>query len=380
MKKEYIKGYKRNRNTKIIDVIEKLFSHNYGSYETIDEVGKIVCTAGRNRSITAVVKIVKTYFPNATKERILKDYFEFILESCNDPNKKTRYLFYCPDIEQFVLGRTGGTSPIYLLYGTISNAPMRFNYPNVNSGEVSLMDFVTSVGIDPFEDSEEISFKYNNKYKHINKTFRKQKTQITDWLFLYNTIRQVIDDNLNIRLKIFYFTLEISKEEKMLSAFSNILYMKEGVRISPTELRSTKADNILPQEYLDLIKKYEPYFQKIEEVVTFIDSIKNPTGIYKFMRDYALNNGTQYKKTVDFVNNQTGEVFKQEIDDYYEADDPDEYVMCIVDHVSLIMPETLRGQRMNLHESIVKLSSDYMVTLRNKYNHIPVIVQQQSSA
>src|SRR5690606_6510684 len=39
------------------------------------------------------------------------------------------------------------------------------------------------------------------------------KSQICDWLFLYNTIQQVIDNGLNIRLKIYYFSLEMSKEQ-----------------------------------------------------------------------------------------------------------------------------------------------------------------------
>lgn len=104
------------------------------------------------------------------------------------------------------------------------------------------------------------------------------KTQITDWLFLYNTIKQVVDEKLSIKLKIFYFTLEMSKEEKMLSCFSNILYVKEKIIICPRDLKSTKADKVLSQETIDIIKKYEPYFQKIEEIVEFIDSIRHPTG------------------------------------------------------------------------------------------------------
>jgi hypothetical protein len=35
------------------------------------------------------------------------------------------------------------------------------------------------------------------------------KTQIVDWLFVYNSIQQILDNNLNIKLKIFYFSLEI---------------------------------------------------------------------------------------------------------------------------------------------------------------------------
>lgn len=200
------------------------------------------------------------------------------------------------------------------------------------------------------------------------------KTQIADWLFLYNTIQQVIDKELNIRLKIFYFSLEMSKEEKMLAAFSNILYVKEGIRIAPKDLRSTKADNILSEEILELIATYEIYFKKIEEIVTFVDSIRNPTGIYKFVRDYANANGTQHKKTINIKGELT------EIDDWYEPNDPEEYVMVIIDHISLISQEVNEGRRMNLHESIVKLSSDYLIRLRNKYRYIPVVIQQQASS
>lgn len=172
----------------------------------------------------------------------------------------------------------------------------------------------------------------------------------------------------------------MSKEEKMLSAFSNILYVKEGLRITPTQLKSTRADNILNEEILVIIEKYRPYFDKIEEIVEFIDDIRNPTGIYKFVRNYAQSNGTQYTKTVDFVDNKTGEVTKKEIDDYYEPNDPDEYVMVMIDHIGLISTETVGGKKLSLHESIVKLSSHYLITLRNKYNYIPVVIQQQASA
>lgn len=206
------------------------------------------------------------------------------------------------------------------------------------------------------------------------------KTQITDWLFVYNTIRQITDKGLDVKLKIFYFSLEMSKEEKMLQAFSNILYIEEGIRVEPKDLMSTKKDKPLSNEIINLIEKHKPYFQKIQEIVEFIDDIRNPTGIYNFMRDYANANGIQHKKTVEFVNNQTGEVVQQEIDDYYQPNNEEEYVMIIIDHISLIQPEKDSGRQMTLHESIVKLSSNYLVRLRNKYKYIPVVIQQQASS
>lgn len=200
------------------------------------------------------------------------------------------------------------------------------------------------------------------------------KTQITDWLFVFNTIRQKIDKGLSVDLKIFYFSLEMTKEEKMLAAFSNILYLEEGIRISPKDLKSTKQDNILSEEELNIISKYEEYFRIIEETVVFIDDIRHPTGIYKVLTKYAQDNGTSYYKTI-----KTDDGDKKSFD-YYIPDNPDEYVMCIIDHISLISPESQNGTKLNLRDSITLLSSKYLIRLRNMYNYIPVVVQQQSSA
>lgn len=172
----------------------------------------------------------------------------------------------------------------------------------------------------------------------------------------------------------------MSKEEKMLSAFSHILYIKEGIRISPQHLKSVRKENILDPTIIKVIEKYSEYFKKIEEIVEFIDDVKNPTGIYNIMRDYAQSNGTQYTKSVEFVNNKTKKTFKQDVDDYYEPNDPEEYVFVIIDHISLIQKEKEGGKLLSLHESITKLSANYLVRLRNKYNYIPVVIQQQAAA
>lgn len=160
--------------------------------------------------------------------------------------------------------------------------------------------------------------------------------------------------------------------------FSHILYVKEGIRIAPKDLRSTKS--ILDENILQLIQKYDHYFQKVLEIVEFIDNIRNPFGIYDFMREYANKNGIQHKKIVEFENKKTNEIFTQEIDDYYEPNNPEEYVMCIIDHIGLITSDSENGRKMSLHESILKLSADYLIRLRNKYNYIPIVVQQQAAA
>jgi hypothetical protein len=200
------------------------------------------------------------------------------------------------------------------------------------------------------------------------------KSQITNWLFVFNPIRQIIDEGLDIKLKIFYFSLEMTSGELMRSIFSNILYLKEGVRISPKELRSTKKGSEVSPEILKLITQYKPYFDKIEELVTFIDDIRHPTGINAVMESYAKETGTTYYKDIS-INGKTHSTF-----DYYVPNNPDEYVMCIIDHISLITPEKQQGKQLSLRESIGLLSSNYLVKLRNRYNYTPVVIQQQAAS
>lgn len=205
------------------------------------------------------------------------------------------------------------------------------------------------------------------------------KTQICDFLFLYNTIQQVVDNKLNIKLKIFYFTLEISKEEKMLLCFSNILYVKEGIRVSPTDLKSTKSSNVLSQKTLDIIKKYEVYFEKIEEIVEFIDSTRHATGVYNLVRDYALANGKIHTRTISIKDKLTSVDKLIEVEDYYEPNNPEEYVIVILDHAGILSTERNNGIQLSQHESM-SLLSEYFLKLRNRFNYIPVLVQQQAMA
>lgn len=196
------------------------------------------------------------------------------------------------------------------------------------------------------------------------------KTQITDWLFMYNPFKQIKDNNLPIKLVIKYFSLEMSKEEKIAQFLSYLIFVKSGMKliISPTNLKSTRK--ALPQDILDFIQTHKEFIDEFMSCVEFIDNIRNPYGIFNYMRKYAQENGVQHKKTVDYGD---GPI---EVDDYYEETNPEEYVICIVDHASLVMPE--KGA--SLGQAINDLSSKYFIQLRNKYKQIPVLIQQQAAS
>lgn len=83
------------------------------------------------------------------------------------------------------------------------------------------------------------------------------------------------------------------------------------------------------------------------------------------MRDYADSHGTYKKKVLN------GEL----VNDYYIPNDPDEYVIVLTDHVSLLTPEN--GGI--LHSAMSKYSSDYCLHMRDKWRYTVVNIQQQAA-
>jgi hypothetical protein len=199
------------------------------------------------------------------------------------------------------------------------------------------------------------------------------KTQLANYLFVYNTIMYAIDHKDIIKPKIFYYNFEENQEEITLRFMSYLLFTLDGIRISPTDLKSTDKDKPVSIEILKLLNsdKYKRILDYYEEIVTFHNS-DNPTGIYRTIMNYAKNNGIIHKKPYKY-RDELGEEQEGQKFDYYTPNNPNEYVMIIIDHISICNIE--RG--FSLRETINKLS-EYLIMFRNRYNYIPVVLQQQS--
>jgi hypothetical protein len=214
-----------------------------------------------------------------------------------------------------------------------------------------------------------------DKYYLISGSPKAGKSQIANFMFLYTPILYAYHNPDKVRVKIFYFPLEETPENITLRFMSYLLYTMSDIRIAPIDLKSTNSEKVLPEEILNALEsnEYQEILKFYEENVLFL-SDRNPTGIFKTLLKYAESTGTVHKKIVNITNKETGLVEKREVFDYYEPNDPKEYVVVITDHVSLL--ESERG--FTLRETINKFS-EYMMILRNKYHYIPVVIQQQST-
>lgn len=198
---------------------------------------------------------------------------------------------------------------------------------------------------------------------------KSSKSKITNFLFLFNSILYAYHHPELVRLKVFYALLEEKAENITGKFICYLLYIlsDKKIRIDIKTFKSVDEGRVLSSNILELLGtlEYQSILKFFEEHVVFIPD-RNPTGVYHTLEKYAEANGTIHRKRV--------EGYEKEIFDYYEPNDPDEYVLCIIDHISLISCE----RSMDLRNSIKKLS-EYLKIVRNKYNYIPVVVQQQNS-
>jgi len=219
------------------------------------------------------------------------------------------------------------------------------------------------------------------KYVIISAQQKVGKTQLADKMFLYDPFFYAFHNPDKLRIKIKYFSLEISAEEKYKQFLCHLLYIlsKGEIRISQRDLNSTIKDSPLSQKIIDIMDsdEYRAYYKFFEENVEIISHIRNPTGIHAYMKKFSNDRGTWTYKEIEWQE-EDGTKSKRKVKDYYTANDQDEYVIPIIDHISLITTESENGRSMSLHESMSKLSSKYLLDLRDSFQQSPVVIQQQA--
>jgi hypothetical protein len=204
------------------------------------------------------------------------------------------------------------------------------------------------------------------------------KTQITDYMFMYEVVDWYVKNknNTSILPKIDYWSHEMSSNAKELAAVSYKLFKSYGIIISPQTLNSKFKKYILGQDILDIIKSYEfrQWSKEFEQIVSFHNNIRNPYGIFKYLKNEKDSTGHWTEKIIPWQN-EDGSITDKRVKDKYIANNPDLYHISINDHVGLFSAE--RGT--TLYDTIQKHSAEYNIDLRDNYNMIPVDIQQMAA-
>ena len=211
-------------------------------------------------------------------------------------------------------------------------------------------------------------------YYCITASTKGGKSQFTSYTFIYEPLMFCYYTNKDIDLKVLYFPLEETPERILQRFISWLLFThsKGEIRISPRDLRSTT--DAVPQEILDILQEGEiqNIINYFEEHIIF-STETNPTGVYKFCKQYAEENGTVYTKPGKYKD-ELGTVRETQVFDRYVQNNPNEIRLIIIDTINLI--DTERG--LSLKQSMDKMSEYLAKYLRNRYHYSPVVIQQQA--
>ena len=163
-------------------------------------------------------------------------------------------------------------------------------------------------------------------------------------------------DDANIRVKVMLFSMERSKVYTKAKWLSRKIFLNEGVLIPIQKLLGWWETKMTKDEH-DLVMMYSDYINELCEFCDIIEGGQNPTGIYKYMKNYAHENG-RFEDIDEFTK-------------VYIPNHPNEIVIPIVDHYGLTKME--RG--MSKKEAIDKVS-EYFQWSRDQLGYSPVGVSQ----
>lgn len=176
--------------------------------------------------------------------------------------------------------------------------------------------------------------------------------------YILNPFDDYVTGGRKNKFKVILFSMERSKVYILAKWMSRKIFLEQGILIPIGRMLGWKGFEKLSMDEMNLIDMYEDYFGELLSVVDIIEGAQNPTGIFKYVKRYAEENGTFEK-----------------IDDYHKVyipDDPKEIVIVAEDHLGITKTEANQSTK---KEAIDKLS-EYNQVFRDVFGYCPVAVSQ----
>lgn len=159
------------------------------------------------------------------------------------------------------------------------------------------------------------------------------------------------------KLKIILFAMERSKTYVLAKWISQKIFIDQGIYISISKICKWNGESLSKNEH-DLLLYYKDYINELGEIVDIIEGAQNPTGIYSYVKKYAL---------------ETGKI--EEVDEYHKVylpNNPDQLTLVLSDHKGLTKLEKGCNSK---KETIDKLT-EYEQMFRDFYGFTIAFVMQ----
>lgn len=197
-------------------------------------------------------------------------------------------------------------------------------------------------------------------------------------IILYTAYKlKKLEPNSNHKYRFLIVLLEDTVDKFVTMLYSMILYDKYGIIADGLTLNSFRESAMSN----DIESKLEDVQNEIDELLKYceiVDSIANPTGIYKWCRAIGSRLGTHHMKPMEFEEN--GSIVKRDVYSHYEPNDPDEHVFVICDNLNNFEREKKDGELLDERQTINRWTREYgRMQLTKHLNWTVINIIQQSS-
>lgn len=194
------------------------------------------------------------------------------------------------------------------------------------------------------------------------------KTSLVKWLIVFNGIKWAIKTGK--KLHIIYFGLEESESLFHYSMLSWVLWEKFQLRYNVRDFEC--IGTCVDEKHFGMIEAAEKLVDKMKPYITYYDSIYNPIGMLKAVREYAFNNGTFYHegKKLEGIE-QLSKGWST-----YTSHNPEEFIVPVYDHLAILHAQ--QGQ--TEHQAIADAVEHARAYAAKKFNYSPVFIQHQDNS
>lgn len=199
------------------------------------------------------------------------------------------------------------------------------------------------------------------------------KTTIGDFMYVLKAWESA--KKMGRKIKIFYFSFEIGKTEKLYRWVSYYIFHKFQVQLPSDYLQGRIHGNLPSKEHQRLILIGYAAVLEMMKDVTIVEDVLHPTKIFEAMvEEHFAKHGKVERAEVSAEELKKHPNKKGYVKAYTE-DDPDLITLMVVDHAALT------GTEMGLDtKGIMDKLSKYVIVLRNVFHCTAVIIQQFSTS
>ena len=157
------------------------------------------------------------------------------------------------------------------------------------------------------------------------------KTSLVKKLVIHDGIKWAVQNNRNVH--ILYIGMEESRSQFLYSLMSYQGFIMHGLQYNIKDFLG--IGRTIDINDIKKIKEVEDRVEKMLPFITYYDNVFNSYGIWKTVREFAAKRGTFYFHNVPV----SGQVGADNSWDSYTPDDPDEFVVIVIDHLLLLSPQ-----------------------------------------